>query len=48
MQHSPDYSFSQSPSTEMGHQRPVRAANIVYQSLTITAMVLLLGSLWIF
>ena len=45
MQQSPNYNPS---STENGLQGPVRAANIVYQTLTIMAMVLLLGSLWVF
>jgi hypothetical protein len=49
MQHSPDYcSFNSLPSTENGIQRPVRAANIAYQYITIAAMILLLGSLWVF
>ncbi len=48
MQHSPEYSFNPLPSTEIGLQKPVRAANIAYQTVTIAAMILLLGSLWVF
>lgn len=46
MTQSPAYSFN--PSAESGLQKPVRAANVVYQSVTIAAMILLLGSLWVF
>jgi hypothetical protein len=46
MQHSPEYSFN--TLSESGFQRPARAANIVYQGVTIAAMILLLGSLWVF
>jgi hypothetical protein len=48
MKHSPEYSFNTVPSSENDFQRPVRAANIVYQGVTIAAMILLLGSLWVF
>jgi hypothetical protein len=48
MQHSAQYSFNPSTSTEIGAQRPVQAANMAYQSVTIVAMILLLGSLWVF
>jgi hypothetical protein len=48
MEHSPEYSFNSLPTTENGLQRPFKAANIVYQSLTVAAMILLLGSLWVF
>ena len=48
MQHSPEYSFNTVPSSENGLQRPVKAANIIYQGVTIAAMILLLGSLWVF
>jgi hypothetical protein len=46
MPQSPAYSFN--PSTDIGLQKPVRAANLVYQSVTVAAMILLLGSLWVF
>jgi hypothetical protein len=48
MEHSPEYTVNLSSPSDIGIQKPVRAANIVYQSLTIAAMVLLLGSLWVF
>ena len=48
MQHSPEYSFNPLPSSESGLQKPVKTATIVYQTVTIAAMVLLLGSLWLF
>jgi hypothetical protein len=48
MQNSPEYAFNPSASTEIGLQKPARAANIAYQSVTIAAMILLLGSLWVF
>ena len=48
MEHSPEYSINSLPSTENGLQRPIKAANIVYQTLTIAAMIMLLGSLWVF
>ena len=48
MERSPEYSTNTLLSTENGTQRPVKAANIVYQTLTVAAMILLLGSLWVF
>jgi hypothetical protein len=48
MQHSPEYSLNQLPSTEGALQGPGKSAAIVYQSLTIAAMILLLGTLWVF
>ena len=48
MQHSPEYSFNTVPSSESGFERPVKAANFIYQGVTIAAMILLLGSLWVF
>ena len=48
MERSPEYSINSFPSTENGFQRPIKAANIVYQTLTIAAMIMLLGSLWVF
>jgi hypothetical protein len=46
MQRFPGYSFNTLPESDI--QRPVRAANIVYQGVTVAAMILLLGSLWVF
>jgi len=48
MERSPEYSATTFLSTDDSHQKPVRAANIVYQTLTVAAMLLLLGSLWVF
>ncbi len=48
MERSPEYSTNTLYSSENGLQKPVRAANIVYQTLTVAAMILLLGSLWVF
>jgi hypothetical protein len=48
MQHSPEYSFNPLPLSENGLQKPGKAATVVYQSVTIAAMILLLGSLWVF
>lgn len=48
MQHSPEYSFNPMPSSEIGFEKPGKAATIVYQGVTIAAMLLLLGSLWVF
>ena len=48
MEHSPEYSLNHLPSTENVLQRPERSSAIVYQTLTIAAMILLLGSMWVF
>jgi len=48
MQHLPECSLNSLTSTENGIQKPVRAANIAYQYITVAAMILLLGSLWVF
>ena len=48
MEHSPEYSFNQLPSPDNALRRPERSAAIVYQSLTVAAMILLLGSMWVF
>lgn len=49
MEHSPEYSCNSLPSSVGGIQNPSgKAATIVYQGVTIAAMLLLLGSLWIF
>jgi hypothetical protein len=48
MEHSPEYPLNHLPSTESALQQPGRSAAIVYQSLTIAAMILLLGTLWVF
>lgn len=48
MKGSPEYPFNPMPSNESGFQISGRAANVAYQSLTVAAMILLLGSLWVF
>lgn len=49
MQHSPEYSCNSLPSSVSGTQSTSgKAATIVYQCVTVAAMLLLLGSLWIF
>lgn len=48
MEHSPEYSFNSLPSSASEHQKSGKAATIVYQGVTIAAMLLLLGSLWAF
>jgi len=48
MERSPEYSTNMLPLTDRGSQSPVRSANFVYQTLTVAAMILLLGSLWVF
>jgi hypothetical protein len=48
MRHSPEYSFNPMPLSENGLQKPAKSATIVYQTVTIAAMILLLGSLWVF
>jgi hypothetical protein len=48
MQHSPEYSCNPMSLSDGSPQQPAKAATIVYQSLTIAAMVLLLGSMWVF
>ena len=48
MKCSPEYSFNPAPSSESSFKISDKAANVAYQSLTIAAMILLLGSLWVF
>lgn len=48
MKCSPEYSFNPAPSNESGFPISDKAANVAYQSLTIAAMILLLGTLWVF
>jgi hypothetical protein len=48
MQPSPEFSSNSVSSIAGDVQRPVHAATIVYQSVTIAAMLLLLCSMWVF
>lgn len=50
MQHSPEYSCNSLPSSSASgpQNAPGKAATMVYQGVTIAAMLLLLGSLWVF
>jgi hypothetical protein len=48
MQHSPEYTYTTPPTSANGFPVPGKAATIVYQGVTIAAMLLLLGSLWVF
>lgn len=48
MERSPEYSANTLLSTDNSTQRPVKAATIAYQTLTVAAMLILLGSLWVF
>jgi hypothetical protein len=48
MQPSPEFSSNSVPSSTGSFERPVQAANLVYQCVTVAAMLLLLGSLWVF
>ena len=48
MEHSPEYSFESLPSSTDVPARPNKAATLWYQYLTVAAMLLLLGSLWVF
>jgi hypothetical protein len=48
MQSSPEF-FSDSVASSGGSgQQPAKAANIVYQGLTVVAMFLLLCTMWVF
>lgn len=49
MQHSPEYSgYTSLPTSKNEPQNPGKAATLVYQCVTVAAMLLLLGSLWAF
>lgn len=48
MERSPEYPFKSSPSSTDGLPKPSKAANLVYQCVTVAAMLWLLGSLWVF
>ena len=48
MQSSPEFSSNSVASYAGIGQRPVKAANIVYQGLTVVAMLLLLCTMWVF
>jgi hypothetical protein len=48
MEHSPEYSVKPLPCSADGPTKPGKSATLVYQCVTIAAMLLLLGSLWVF
>ncbi len=48
MQSSPELTSNVLHSSVGGPERPARAATVVYQAVTIAAMVLLICSLWVF
>ena len=48
MQPSPGFSYNSVRSSAGSDPKPVQAANLAYQGVTIAAMVLLLCSLWVF
>jgi hypothetical protein len=48
MQSSPEFSSNSLPSSAAGLDEPSQAATMVYQGLTIVAMLLLLCTLWVF
>jgi hypothetical protein len=48
MQPSPEFSSNSVPSCAGSAQRPTQAATIVYQGVTVAAMLLLLCTMWAF
>jgi hypothetical protein len=48
MHRSPEFSSNPMPTSASGFQRPAQAATMVYQGVTIAAMLLLLCTLWVF
>jgi hypothetical protein len=48
MQSSPEFTSNLLHSSVGGPERPAHAATVVYQAVTIAAMLLLIGSLWVF
>jgi hypothetical protein len=48
MQHSCESASSILPNSAGGAQKSRQAATMAYQGMTIAAMLLLLGSLWVF
>jgi hypothetical protein len=48
MQHSPEFSSNAMHPSASSLHRPSRAATMVYQGVTIAAMLWLLGSMWVF
>ena len=45
---SPEFSANSEPTFAADIQQPAQAATIVYQSMTVAAMLLLLCSMWVF
>jgi hypothetical protein len=48
MRRSPEFSSNALESPAGEPELPLRAATLLYQGVTIAAMLLLLGSLWVF
>jgi len=48
MQSSPEFLSAAPPGSTDGKEQPQRPADWLYKGLTIAAMLLLLGSLWVF
>jgi hypothetical protein len=48
MQSSPEFLSAAPPGSAGGKEQPQRPADWVYKGLTIAAMLMLLGSLWVF
>jgi hypothetical protein len=48
MQFSPEFSSNSVASDASSGQQPTKAANIVYQGVTVVAMLLLLCTMWVF
>jgi hypothetical protein len=48
MQRFPEVSSEPMPTSKSGSLRPAQASNIVYQGVTIAAMLVLLCTMWVF
>jgi hypothetical protein len=48
MKPSPEYSSDSQFTSAIGPRQPAQAATMVYQAVTIVAMLLLLCSMWVF
>jgi hypothetical protein len=48
MQPSPEFSSHPLPTSAAGHPQPSHASTVVYQGMTLAAMLLLLCTLWVF
>jgi len=48
MHSSPEFTSNIAASLSAGGDKPTRGATIAYQGVTIAAMLLLLGTMWVF